>query len=464
MPGAGGSFRRFTTHTQCEMNETNEMNEINETHSLGSKPCLSCGEAAVGDPPRVGHAAPQVQAPIGTLREIVRRYGTPTYAYDLSRIAAQVDKLRTHLPPSVEILYSLKANPSLGLCGVLAQHGYGADVASAGEILTARAAGFPPNRLFVTGPDRSPPMLAELELLEGAVVSVDSPSELRLLAGRGRPLRAILRLRPDFCSYATCSAGPDSRFGATLADLPACREFVNTASIRVAGFHVFAGSQVLAAEGVIHHLRSGVDLAFRAAKLLGIRPEIIDLGGGFGVPYGPADEELDIAAVGRELARLAEQAAPARLVLELGRYFVASAGWYLTTVLAEQTHHARRAVVVDGGTHQRGDMCGVGLRQKGYAPAVLEPRDEPVAPTDVLGCLSLPADVLLESAALPPLAIGDVLAFPNAGAYGFGASCWSFHAHPAPAEVAFEGATVRPLRLRRPVEAVLENQLPWVTR
>ena len=71
-----------------------------------------------------------VEAPVEVLREIVRRYGTPTYAYDISRIRAQVAKLRTHFPAAVEILYSLKANASLGLCGVLAECGLGADVAS----------------------------------------------------------------------------------------------------------------------------------------------------------------------------------------------------------------------------------------------------------------------------------------------------------------------------------------------
>src|SRR5262249_44230177 len=82
------------------------------------------------------------QAPVATLREIVRTHGTPTYAYDLRRIRAQATKLREQLPHEVDILYSLKANASLGLCGVLAECGVGADAASAGELVTALAAGF----------------------------------------------------------------------------------------------------------------------------------------------------------------------------------------------------------------------------------------------------------------------------------------------------------------------------------
>jgi diaminopimelate decarboxylase len=102
------------------------------------------------DSPPADTAAPPLEAPLAVLREIVRRFGTPVYAYDIARIRVQVGKLRTFLPRGVEVLYSLKANPSLGLCGVLAGCGLGADVASAGEIVTARAAGFPPERLFLT--------------------------------------------------------------------------------------------------------------------------------------------------------------------------------------------------------------------------------------------------------------------------------------------------------------------------
>jgi diaminopimelate decarboxylase len=144
--------------------------------------------------------------------------------------------------------------------------------------------------------------------------------------------------------------------------------------------------------------------------------------------------------------------------MELGRYFVAQAGWYLTTVLARQTVAGRGAVVVDGGTHQRGDLCGIGLRRRAFAPVPLSPRACPGRPTDVLGCLSHPGDVLSEGAPLPPLEPGDVLAFPNAGAYGLLSSPWLFHGHPAPAEVAFDGERFAAIRLRLPPASVLEGQ------
>jgi diaminopimelate decarboxylase len=420
---------------------------------------LSCISEAASPPPQTAtKGSLPVEAPVETLQEVVRRYGTPTYAYDLGRIRAQVGKLRNHLPPELQVLYSLKANASLGLCSFLASLGLGADVASAGELLTAVTAGFPPERILVSGPDKSAAVRARLRSVPQALLSLDSASELQTLADLEPPHRALLRLRPDFCSHATCSTGPDSRFGLLLDDLPDCRDYLSTRGIRVVGFHVFAGSQVLDAQGIRDHLRGAGDLSRRAGQMLGLDPEVIDLGGGFGVPYRPGEQELELIPIAEELRAVQKRLPQAQLVLELGRYLVAPSGWYLTTVMARQRYHGREAVVVDGGVHQRGDLCGLGLRTRALPPVVLAGRVGPISPTDVLGCLSLPSDVLGEACPLPPLVLGDVLAFPNVGAYGLGASPFHFHAQPTPAEVAFDEARIDLIRTRQADASILEGQ------
>jgi diaminopimelate decarboxylase len=382
------------------------------------------------------------------LREIVHRYGTPLYAYDLNRIRGQMERLGKHVPSNIEILYSLKANGCLGLCRFIAADGFGADVASAGELVTALAAGFSAQSIFLTGPDKSSTVLEQLRRCPEVIVSLDSPDEFEILAKQEFSNRTILRLRPDFCSYASCAAGPDSRFGVPVHELPRCRELLRAHPVELIGFHVFSGSQVLDAAAVVHHLRGGVEQSLRAADVLGVVPQIIDLGGGFGVPYKAEEGELELGPIADELAILSQRVAPARIVLELGRYFVAQAGWYLTTVLSRQSHRSRAAVVVDGGSHQRADLCGLGLRRHSLPPFVLDERAGPLIRTDVLGCLSLPSDVLAEEAMLPPLRRGDLLAFPNAGAYGLAAAPLLFHGHVPPAEVAFDGSDIRLLRSR----------------
>ena len=141
---------------------------------------------------------------------------------------------------------------------------------------------------------------------------------------------------------------------------------------------------------------------------------------------------------------LVDRGAPARVVLELGRYLVAEAGWYLTSVVGHQTFQGRQAIVVDGGVHQRADMCGLCLRTDQSPPLVLassssDSSSSDTTPTDILGCLSLPDDVLLEASPLPKLSPGDVLAFGNAGAYGMWSSPAIFHGSPLPAEHLTDG-------------------------
>ncbi len=392
------------------------------------------------------------------LSEVVRQHGTPTYAFDVRRLRLQVDKLRSHLPDEVDVLYSLKSNASLGICDVLSQCGIGVDVASAGEFLTALAADFATDQIFVAGPFKMPETIDLLRENPGAVVSVDSPSELTALSDAGLKNRAVLRLRPDFSSCAVVKAGSESRFGFTCETLEHCRDLLPSCKLEVIGFHVFAGSQVLDAEKLNEHLRWSLDLSLRAAETLGIQPTYINLGGGFGIPYGANDQELDLSSVGADLTNLAARAAPARLVLELGRYLVAEAGWYLTSVVGHQTFQGKPAVIVDGGVHQRADMCGLCLRSNQNPPHVLVNRSSTLALTSVLGCLSLPDDVLLELAPLPELAVGDVLAFSHAGAYGLWSSPSLFHSSPLPAEVAFDGSAIHLMRLRKKAESILEDQ------
>ncbi len=392
------------------------------------------------------------------LARVAHQYGTPCYVYDVRRLHQQVAHLQASVPAGVDVLYSLKANPSLGLCGLMAGWGLGADVASLGELLVALAAGFPPARVLVGGPALSPDTLEHLQHLPEALVSVDSLGELRMLAERGQSLRLLLRLRPDFYLPAAVATGPDARFGIPFDDLERCRATLTNSALTVVGFHVFSGSQLLDGLTIQRHLRGAVTLCLRASERLGIAPQILNLGGGFGVPYEPGEPELDLSPLAQELSSLLDQVAPGRLVLELGRYLVAQAGWYLTTVLTSQQRASRQTVVVDGGIHQRADLCRLGLRTQASPPLVLHAHSHAAFSTDVQGCLCLPDDVLLEAGMLPELAPGTLLAFPNAGAYGFSASPLYFLGHPIPPEVAFDGEQSELLRARQPAQFWVETQ------
>ena len=103
-------------------------------------------------------------------------------------------------------------------------------------------------------------------------------------------------------------------------------------------------------------------------------------------------------------------------------------------------------------------MCGLSLRSNQEPPLVLDSVSSALTATDILGCLSLPDDVMLEASPLPELSPGDVLAFGQAGAYGLWSSPAIFHGSPLPAEVAFDGSEIHLMRERKPAQSILEDQ------
>jgi diaminopimelate decarboxylase len=387
-------------------------------------------------------AAPAPAAVAEALAAVAARHGTPAYVYDLASIRARASDLAGVLPAGIGVRYSVKANPAPVVCQVIAAAGLGAEVSSAAELGTALEAGFGPDQILVTGPYKEEELQRRAGGLRGALVSVDSLSELRQLAAWPGPApRIVLRLRPDYPPPGEMCPGSPDRFGIPAGQLTGDAADLARAA-GCAGFHVYGGSQILDPAAAAQNLASAHDLAMRAGASLDLVPEVLNLGGGFGVPYDEHGRELDLTPAAATLRALAAGAPGTQLVIELGRYLVASAGWYLTRVVHHQSYDGLPAVVVDGGIHHRPDLCGLDLARRSVPPLLLGPPREGATPTAVLGCLCLPWDVLAYGAGLPPLRVGDVLAFPNAGAYGLTAAPTGFLGHRLPAEVALDGQTL----------------------
>ncbi len=403
-------------------------------------------------------AAPAPAAVAEALAAAAARHGTPAYVYDLACVRARARDLAGALPAGTGVRYSVKANPAPVVCQVLAGAGLGAEVSSAAELETALEAGFRPDRILVSGPYKAEELLRRVSALPGMAVSADSLSELRQLAARPALTgRIVLRLRPDYPPAGEMCAGSPDRFGIPVGQLTGDAAGLARAA-GCAGFHVYGGSQILDPAAAARNLADAHDLAMRAAAALDVVPGVLNLGGGFGVPYHEHGCELDLAPAAVALRTLAARAPATRLVLELGRYLVAGAGWYLTRVVHHQTFDGGPAVVVDGGIHHRPDLCGLDLAHRSAPPLLLGPPREGVTPTAVLGCLCLPWDVLAYGAGLPPLRVGDVLAFPGAGAYGLTAAPTGFLGHRLPAEVALDNQMLT--RLTPPQPDAAPRDLP----
>ena len=382
------------------------------------------------------------------LTSLAQRVGqTPFFAYDRARLAARIDELRRHLPESLKLHFAIKANPMAALVCFLAPLVDGFDVASAGELTKALDAGMSPEKIGFAGPGKTDHELGQA-LAAGVLIEVESIGELRRLQKTAENLgvkpRIALRVNPDFQLKGSGMrmGGGAQQFGIDAEEAPQVILEAQSRGLEIHGFHIFAGSQNLNAEIIAEVQGKTLDLALRLADQLAEPLQYLNLGGGFGIPYFPKDQPLDLQRVGESvaevLAGLAKAQPEALPVLELGRYIVGEAGLYVTRVIDRKVSRGEVFLVTDGGLHHHLSASGnFGQVIRRNFPLVIANKmgAAPRETASVVGCLCTPLDLLGDKVALPEADVGDLVAVFQSGAYGLTASPTAFLGHPAPVEV-----------------------------
>lgn len=384
-----------------------------------------------------------------TAEALTARAGdTPLFVYDLNVVRARVARLRAALPAGVGVHYAVKANPFAPLVAALAGLTDGLDVASEGEMRLALAArgGAGGTAVSFAGPGKRDREIAAA-IDAGVTINLESEGEaeraLAIAGLAGRTPRLAVRVNPDFDLRGSGMrmGGGAKPFGVDAARVPALVRRLIAAGAEWRGFHVFAGSQALDAGAIAEAQAATVALAGDLAEAAGAPPPLVNLGGGFGVPYFAGDVALDIEAVGGALAETLA-ARPAVLAdsafaVELGRWLVAEAGVYLTRIVDRKTSHGETFLVTDGGLHHQLAASGNfgTVVRRNYPIALASGAGGPVETVSVVGCLCTPLDRLGDQVGLPRAVVGDLIALFLAGAYGASASPAAFLGHPAAAEM-----------------------------
>jgi diaminopimelate decarboxylase len=369
--------------------------------------------------------------------------GTPLFVYDLAIVRARIERLRATMPSALGLHYAIKANPFPPLLRAMQPLVDGFDVASAGELRTAINAGMVAGHISFAGPGKRDEELAAA-IAAGATINLESEGEarraLRIAERLGSPPRLAVRVNPDFeLKGAGMRMGGGAKpFGVDAERVPALVRELLSAGAEWRGFHIFAGSQNLDAASVASALQLAFALSGRMADAVGRAPPLVNLGGGFGVPYFHGDALLDVEQVGGEVAKWLPVAGPTRFAVELGRWLVGEAGVYLTRVVDRKESGGQTFLIVDGGLHHQlaasGNFGTVVRRNYPLAVATRfgDAADEVV---NVHGCLCTPLDRLGEQVKLPRAQVGDLIAVFMAGAYGATASPAAFLGHPPAREM-----------------------------
>lgn len=374
-----------------------------------------------------------------TASALVEQAGdTPLFVYSSDHLQQRVADLRAAMPPRLAIHYAMKGNPFPAVLALMNGLVDGFDVASGGELELALAAGVDASRISFAGPGKRDREM-ERAISLGVTLNSESEGEVERAIAIGEKLRVTprlaVRVNPSFDLKGSGMkmGGGAKQFGVDADRVPALVKRIIAAGAEWRGFHIYAGSQALKAEAVVDMQAQTLALVGELTAAIGVSPPQVNLGGGFGIPYFPGDEPVDIktvgAALGEALDALPNSLSGTHFCIELGRFLVGEAGVYLTRIVDRKISHGETFLITDGGLHHQlaaSGNFGTVIRRN-YPVAIANKFGaEPEEVASIVGCLCTPLDKLSDQAHLPRADVGDLVAIFCAGAYGASASPANF--------------------------------------
>lgn len=386
------------------------------------------------------------------LVELAREYGTPLYIVDEWLIRSQCRKYLTafeHHYPNGEVIYAGKALLTSAIVRMIDQEGLSLDVVSGGELHTAIKSGFPAERIYFHGNNKS-----ASEIREGVEYGVhrfivDSHQELELLSKVaqefGKTVGIYLRITPGVEAHTHTyirTGQRDSKFGFDITDgvaMAATRQALLMPNLSLKGFHCHIGSQIFDVESFRAATQVMFEFIASVRDLTGFAAHELDLGGGMGIRYTPSDSPVEPEdfirtlgeAVRTEVSRY--NLPEPKVLIEPGRSIVGEAGTTLHMVGSiKDVPGIRTYVAVDGGMYEN---PRVALYQAEYTAIIAnKAQSKPDKTVSVAGKCCESGDMLIWDLDVPALEPGDLLAVLSTGAYNYSMAS-NYNRMPRPAMV-----------------------------
>jgi diaminopimelate decarboxylase len=402
---------------------------------------------------------------------LAAQFGTPLYVYDAAVIRRQVENLRTAfagLP--FRPMYAMKANGNLSILRLVREHGFGCDAVSPGEIHLAMRAGFAPESIWFTCSNVSDDDLRAIPDPR-IVINVNSLSEIDRCLALELTNPIALRVNPDVGAghhADVITAGGSVKFGIDLAEIDTARILVEDAGQKVVGIHAHIGSGVDITRPLLESAQRLLDLAPAFPNL-----RWINFGGGLATPYKPGEKEFPIREYGAKLAALVGAYLRERnliAILEPGRYVVAESGVLLARVTSKRVSAGIEWIGVDTGFNHLARPSKYSayhhiLNATKGSNGSLRERWDPSVPREdlvIAGNLCESGDVFTRSEgsvvtrAMEHIRVGDLLAFCDAGAYGFSMAS-HYNARLLPPEVLVDAGEAKLVRARQTLDDLVRG-------
>ena len=388
---------------------------------------------------------------------LAHQFGTPLYVYHAEKIKEQYEKLLASFTGvDVRFFYAAKALTNINILRYIKSTGCNIDCSSINEAKLAVIAGFEPSNILYTSNNIAFEEIEEAQRM-GIHINIDSISNLRKFGQKfGHSYPVGIRLRPNIMAGGNLKISTghaDSKFGVPLEDMEEVLQVIKETGLFIRTLHIHTGSEIKDVEV----FAKGIEVLFEMVKYF---PElaIIDLGGGFKVPYKPGDEGTDIAFLGKRVKEEFEWFEKKynrhlQVWFEPGKYIVSEAGYFISKVnvlkpsgnvifagVDTGLNHLIRPMFY-GAYHEIENISNPSGEKKSY---------------NVVGNIC-ETDTFAENRSLPEIREDDYLVFLNAGAYCFEMSS-HYNSRFKPAEVMIKDGKPLLIRKRDELEDLLKGQ------
>ena len=390
--------------------------------------------------------------------ELVAQFGSPLYVYSEAIFRQRCRDMQQLVDyEHFTANYSIKANSNLHLLAIAREEGMYADAMSLGEILFLEKAGFTPEQIFFVPNNVSAEEL-QFAINHKVLTSLDSLSQLDLYGQLNPGGRVAIRINPGVGAghhEKVVTGGKKTKFGISMDQVAQVHEILGRHNLHLVGVNQHIGSLFMEPQPYLEAARHFLSLAEQFPEL-----ELIDFGGGFGIPYHKLEGQprLDLVTLRRELTELirefvARYGRPIHFKSEPGRYVVAESGVLLGTIHAVKQNDATTFVGTDLGFNvlARPMVYDSWHDIEVYHDGQLV-ETEQTSPVTVVGNICESGDIIAKHRDLPGMTEGDILCILDAGAYGYSMSS-SYNNRPRPAEILIsETGEVRLIRRRETIE------------
>jgi len=394
------------------------------------------------------------------LNSIVDEIGTPFYVYDACIIRENIQKIKTAFKET-KIHYSLKANPCLGVCRIIADAGIEAEIASPFEAKIAVEAGFNPAEILYDGPGKTSVNISENLDLGLRRFNIESMRELDRLKeitnGNTDHLSLCFRINPlEESNAAEKMTGKPSRFGIDIEELPTCLDKAAKDGFKIDGIHLYLGSQILSDEQLIANYRAGLNIIAEHYEKFYTEDKIdYVFGGGFGIPYQDDDPTINPEYLAQNFKELRfEYALQDKIItrFELGRYIIGNAGRYLAKVVDIKVSRGEKFITLDGGINH---FLRYVMTQAKHRISSLNSTSIDLEPAEICGQTCTPYDVISIADMPKDIAIGDIIVLEDAGAYGWSMGIQNFLSFPSCAEVILDKNNFKTVRRKSTFQDIM---------